>query len=492
MHRPTHTAIPRRRRRWLRGAPALGIAAVLAAPAPSAQIALPDMGSSSRSVISAAEEQQLGEAFMRELRSQVRIIDNPQIEQYVKSLGYKLTEQSDDPSRRFTFFVVDEPVINAFAGPGGFIGINSGLITATESEGELAAVMAHEIAHVTQGHIGRSIELQDKMTLPALAGLAAAILIGSQNPEAGQAAAMGVMAGQAQMQLNFSRQNEEEADRVGMQMLAAAGFDPRAMPAFFEKLQQESRYYSQPPEFLSTHPVTVSRIADTRARAEKYEYRQYPESLSYHLVRARLRVMDADNPRQAVDRFEEGLRSGQYRNEQATHYGLALALEETGQTGRARSELAPLLDADPDRIEYRALAADIELEAGNLQKALDLYADAQKLYPDNELLTRGYAEALLRAGRAQQALRVLEEYRKYQGLDASMYRLLAQAYDQAGREVESRAALAEHYYRLGQLEAAIKQLHLAMQAPESDFYQSSRIEARLKQFEEEQQRREQN
>ncbi|NIV51832.1 MAG: M48 family metalloprotease [Gammaproteobacteria bacterium] len=456
-----------------------------------AQIALPDMGDPSQSIISSADEQAIGDAFMRELRAHVDLVEDPDVVQYVYSLGYELASHETGPKPNFTFFVVQDGAINAFAAPGGYIGINSGLITTTETEGELASVVAHEIAHVTQRHIARGLEQQEKMTLPALAGLAAAILLGMQNPEAGQAAVAAVTAGQAQLMLNFSRIQEQEADRIGMQMLAGAGFDPRAMPAFFEKLQRASRYYRQPPEFLSTHPVTVSRIADTRSRADGYEYRQRPDRLEFYLVRAKLEVMQMD-PQEAVRRFEDRLARGQHLSRDATRYGLALALLEGNQPVRAH-ELAQSLNAsDPDRVPYIELLARTEVAAGRVARALDIYADALELYPGDETLTRGHVQTLLRANEPKKALRAINDYGRHQPLDAVMYRLSAQAYQQTGDRRGAHAAQAEHYYLVGKLDAAVQQLKLAIQAPGNgdDFYESSRIEARLSELQRERARRE--
>ena len=215
---------------------------------------LPDFGDASSAALSPADERELGAIFMRQIRAQLPVIDDPEIEDYAQSLGYKLLSGAGEGSLDFYFFVIADPIINAFAIPGGYIGIHSGLITSTESESELAAVIAHEIAHVTQRHIARSIAAAEGTQYATLAAVIAGILIGTQNSQAGQAAIAGATAAGTQSRLNFTRSNEQEADRVGINMMAKAGYDPRAMPAFFEKLDTASRYYSKPPEFLSTPP----------------------------------------------------------------------------------------------------------------------------------------------------------------------------------------------------------------------------------------------
>ena len=229
------------------------------------KIELPDMGDSAGSLISPDEEKKLGEAFFRSLHRQIEINQDSEIQQYIQTIGEKLVAHSDTPSYPFHFFVVMENVINAFAGPGGYIGVNSGLILMTESESEFASVMAHEIAHVTQRHLYRAYEESSRLSIPMAVATLGAILLGTQSGAAGQAAIMAIQAGSVQFQIDFTREHEEEADRVGMQTLSSSTYDPRSMPTFFERLQQSTRYSGQNvPEFLRTHPVTASRISDSR------------------------------------------------------------------------------------------------------------------------------------------------------------------------------------------------------------------------------------
>lgn len=457
----------------------------------AAEISLPDIGDPSSALLSQVDEQALGEAFMREIRARVDVVDEPEIADYVQSLGYRLSSHSEMPEGRFHFFVIASPVINAFAAPGGFIGINSGLIEATTSESELAAVIAHEIAHVTQRHLARSIELADKMTLPALAGIIAAIALGiAGGGQAGAAAAAAVSAGQAQMQLNFSRSNEQEADRLGMHILYSSGFDPQAMSTFFERLQQSQRYYAKPPEFLSTHPVTGSRIADARSRAEQFPYRHYVDSTAYQLIQAKLRVIANGDPRQALEYFAEAKEEEQPRVRLATRYGYALALLKAGYPERARAELRELPPADGQaQIPVQIATARAELELGNIEGALQVYEEATSLYPNDRALTHGYAEALLRAGQPSKVLDLLDRYRRHYSLDAVLYKNLAEAHARLGHQVEAKLALAEHYYHAGQLDAAILQMRLAQKMPENDFYRRARLKARLSELETEQAQR---
>jgi predicted Zn-dependent protease len=446
---------------------------------------LPDFGDASSATLSPADERAIGALLMRQIRAQLPVIDDPEIEDYIQSLGYKLISSGTWGSTDFYFFVLADPVVNAFAIPGGYIGIHSGLIASTESESELASVVAHEIAHVTQRHIARAIAAAEGSQYATLAAVVAGLLIGMVNSQAGQAAVAGATAAGAQSQINFTRANEKEADRVGMQMLAAADYDPRAMPTFFEKLDLASRYYSRPPEFLSTHPVTTSRIADTRGRAEQYPYKQHSDSDGYRLTRAKLSVLTTTNPARLLEQFESELRENNKVGRSAALYGRALVLAELGKNDRASEELRKLMKAYPERVRFRVALAQQELAAGKPDQAFATFRDAYSLFPDSKQLVRGYVDALVRNGQGNRALVILDDYARVYGKDSALYRLEAEAYRQTGKVMSSRMALAEHFYQSGELDAAIHQLQLAANEPGGDFYQSSRLEARLKELEQE-------
>ena len=475
-------------RAWLAVLAALGGVACPAGGS-NAQVRLPDFGDASEQVISPAEERALGEAFMREIRARLTIVDDPQVERYVQSLGYRLVAASDRQSLGFTFFVVEDGAVNAFAAPGGFIGINSGLILATRTESELASVLAHEIAHVTQRHIARAIEDADRTNLPMLAGIVAAILVGTRNADAGQATAAAVIGSKVQRQINFTRQNEMEADRVGIRLLAEAGFDPRDMAGFFTKLQSASRYSQRPPEFLSTHPVTTDRIAEAQERAGRFPYRQHRNSDTYYLVRAKLRVRIASDPQRVLDQLVDESATGHAQSPAANAYGQALALARLGREDDARATLERLLEAHPDNLAFRAGLADLALRTGDRSRALALYSEGLDLHPDDKGLVHGYAAALNEAGRPRDALELIDEYGRLYVIDSRMHRLRAESYERLGRPIDSRAELAEHYYLSGQLDRAIHQLRLASRVRDEDFYRAARVEARLAELEAELARR---
>ena len=450
-----------------------------------AQVKLPDFGDSAEATLSPADERALGEAFMREIRARLTLVDDPLVEQYIQSLGYGLVAASDRRDLGFTFFVVEDESLNAFAAPGGFIGLNSGMILATESESELASVLAHEIAHVTQRHIVRAIDHASRSSLPVLAGVLAAIIVGTQDVEAGHAAAAAVFGATAQSGINFTRQNEMEADRVGIRILADAGFDPREMARVFEKLQSAARYSTRLPEYLSTHPVTTNRIAEARDRAERLPYRQHVSSESYHLVRARLRASTAEDAQRTLDQLVEELSSGRAESPTANAYGQAIALARLGRDDEAREVLERLVESHPDSVTFRAELAGSALRTGNLERALALYSEGLDLYPDNRMLVRGHAAALNAAGRPEETVRLIDRFGRLYAIDSEMYRMRADAYQKLGRTLESRSDLAEHYYRSGFLGQAIDQLRRAGRDPkkEADFYVAARIEARLEELE---------
>jgi len=448
---------------------------------PSPNLALPDFGDASGTLMSPQEEQRLGEEFMRNVRRSVKIIDDPQVEEYIQNLGYRLVAGADPQPYRFTYFVVQDPEINAFAGPGGYIGVNSGLILIAKSESELASVLAHETAHVTQHHLLRSFDKANRTNLPATAALIAALILGGHSPQLAEAAIASTVAGSQQLQINYTRDNELEADRVGMQILIAAGYDPRNMPAFFERMQKATRYYeSGIPKLLLDHPVTTARIADTENRAAQYPHVTPPDDLAFELIRAKLRVITANDPAQVVQYFESALKQKDYTHEEAARYGYALAFLRNDKIEQAREQIKWLLKKSPNRIPYLIAEAQLQSVAGKGKDALKIYSKALQLYPRHYPLTILYSTELLHEGQAGMARQLLQEYLRHREPKPLVYKLLAQAENAEGSPIESQQALAEYDYLNGQTQSAIEHLNQALHmTKKDDFYHSSRIEARL-------------
>jgi predicted Zn-dependent protease len=444
---------------------------------------LPSIGDSAGSVISPEQEKQLGAEMMRQLRQSGIVLDDMEITSYVNALGQRLTSNSESGGQLFTFFVVNEPSINAFAGPGGYIGVHTGLILASENESELAGVLAHEISHVTQRHLARAFEAAQGLSLPSMAAMLAAVLIGTQNSQAGMAAISAVAAGGAQYQINFTRDNEKEADRVGIQTLAQSGYDPYGMPRFFERLQKNSRLYgSHPPEFLSTHPVTTNRIAEATSRAESYSGRKTEDSLDFQLIRAKVRVMEYNDPKQVLEDFQRYLDKSD-NAEPYKQYEYALLLSAVGKTGEAVRILEKLHRNDPDRIAYRLALANVDERGGNYSQALKIYKDSLDLYPGNLTFLLPYASTLIVANEAPLAYKLASDIRKDQYSNPLVYKLLAQAAEATRRKVEMHEAMSQYYFLNGFTRDAIQQLELANHEPGLSDYESARIEARQKELE---------
>jgi predicted Zn-dependent protease len=460
--------------------PAMLLASGAAFAATDLNLELPEMGDPSGAVISPEVERRIGQAFLRHVRQHTTIIDDPEVQAYIKSIGYQLTSSSDASTQAFTFFVVKDPLINAFAAPGGVIGVNSGVILSANTESELAGVIAHEIAHVTQRHMARMFEKQKQLSMPLMAAMLGSILLAIASPEAGRAAMTAVAAGGQQLGINFTRANEEEADRIGLQILARAGYDPRGMPDFFERLQQSSRYYQgNAPEYLRTHPLTSTRIADTRARADQIAARQVPNSSGFELTRMKLMALSEKEPRKAVDRFREMLKSGGQARDWAVRYGYAIALTEAGEYAEGRATLQTLLEEQPENIAFLLAAARLEAAQGNYPAAIRIYRDSAKLYPGYRPLVLAHAKTLLDAGQPDEARRLLRDYARSNEPDLQYYDLLSQAEAQAGSHVESGIAKSEYYYLLGDTHLAIEQLKVIQRQPGMDYYQQERISARL-------------
>ena len=444
------------------------------------KIELPDMGDSSGTLITPAEEKEFGEAFFRSLHSQISINQDAEIQQYIQSIGQKLVANSDEPSHPFHFFVVMENDINAFAGPGGYIGVNSGLILMTEAESELASVMGHEIAHVTQRHLFRAAEAQSRLSIPTIAGTLAAILLGTQAPALGQAAIMAIQAGSVQFQINFTRENEEEADRVGMQILSSSHFDPRSMPTFFERLQQSTRYSGQAiPEFLRTHPVTASRISDTRGRAETYPYKQYPDSLDYQLAKAKIRVLTAPDTAEERKYFQSRLTQGTTEQRTVARYGMGIIALKEEKYKEAETIFLSLTKEHPEQPQYSTALARTALDSQNYTTAVNRYQKLVEQFPDNEAIKLEYISALLKEAKTEQARKILFSLNPETQKLPIYWELMAQVYSNLNQPAESHRYLAEYYYAMGQTKDAILQIRLAQESKGLNFQLSSILSERL-------------
>ena len=459
-----------------------GLMLMASAPGSLAQqIDLPDFGSSADLVMSSAQERRLGKAFMKSVRAALAVIDDPLLTDYLESLGNRLVAASGTGAGRYSFFFIEDPTINAFAGPDGHIGAFSGLVLASESESELAAVMAHEIAHVTQRHLMRTFEDQQRLSIPATVAIVAAAILGAQvDANLGAAAVTGVQAAVAQRRINFTRDNEKEADRIGIATLAAAGFDPYAMAGFFKRLAKASRTYeSSAPEFLRTHPVTANRTADALGRAGDYGYKQRPDDLRFHLARARLRERSFGNANKAIAHFRAQLKGKRYRNETAARYGYALALARGKQTRAARAVTGELVAAHPNQAEIVILEARLDARSGAKDQALKSLRTATGLRPSNIPLRVAYADILMASGHPARALKTLEDVARRRPGKALIYQKMSDAALKSGQKAATHRYRAEKLYAEGDLEPAIRQMEIALRQPGLSYHDASRIQVRL-------------
>lgn len=448
------------------------------------EIELPDIGDSSATALSPREEQRIGEELTAAVRRAGAMLEDAPLEDYLNRIGHDIVAHADT-TQRFNFFWVNDTRINAFAAPGGAVGVNIGLILNTHNESEFASVLAHEVSHVTQRHGARSVESRGKMSVPMAVAMVGAILAGLANPQAGQAAIAAVTAGSQQLGLNFTRANEKEADRIGIQVLARAGFEPRAMAEFFERLQMANRYNDPAaiPEYLRTHPVTLNRVAESRSLAARYPPVRLRDEREFHLMRARTQAYSAERPEDALVHFETALREGKHGDELAARYGYTIALMRSGDFDRARVQAERLVREHPKRSDFGLERMEIERRAGRRDEAWRIIEELSLQHPEDRAVVIERAELALATERFDLAREILRDYSFRFDVDARYFRMLAQAEGRGGSRVESHIALAEYYFRLGDLRRSIEQLGLAREGGAVDIYQRSRIEARAQQFE---------
>lgn len=443
---------------------------------------LPDLGESAQTVMTPQDEQRIAEAIMKEVSSSDEILNDIEVVDYLQTLGYRLAAQGPDNRQRFIFFVVKDSTINAFAMPGGVIGVHTGLILSSTSESELASVLAHEIGHVVQRHLARMVAQQQRDAWKSWAAMAFGLLAARANPQLAGASMQAASAGAIQRQLDYTRDHEREADRVGLNILDKAGFDTRAMPNFFEQLQRGTRFYEGgAPSFLRTHPLTTERIADVKNRVDQLPYRQVADSPEFHFVRAKIRAGQG-SPGQAVAWFDSTLKEKRYVDEASQHYGLALALMRANEVGRARDEVHWLQANAPRHAMLETLAAHVEAASGNRQEAETRFRQALRVYPDHRGLIYGYAELLLATGQWESAIKLLKEKQTTFSWDPYLYELESQAWTQQGKNLLRHQAQGEAYFRRYNLAGAVEQMELAARSGDGDFYQLSIVEARLKQL----------
>jgi predicted Zn-dependent protease len=461
-------------------ATAIVTVAVLAAAASADDIQLPDLGSPADAILSKSTEAQIGRAIMRDIRNSGMVVEDPQITEYINEIGHRIAMQTNDGDHSFSFFVVDDSRVNAFALPGGYIGVHTGLIEASRSEDELAGVLAHEVAHVTQRHIARAVHANSRQSMMSTALLLGALILGAAAGD-GDVMAAGAAVSQgtaAQQQINFTRSNEYEADRIGIRALSEAGFDPNGMASFFEVLsrQDTSSPELRMPDFLRTHPVTTARISEAKSRAGDYAFIDREDSPSYGIARARIVVNRHDTPEHAVAYFE---RLPYDEQSEIEHYGRAVAYQRNGQHLEANEIFESLVADDKKVIAYHIGLAQTQLALENYAGSQATFDRAIQLFPRNVPLVIHYAEALLQVGAAHEAHAVLLDLLNNVPPTPEQVRLIARAASEAGDVAESMYYMSEFRLMSGDLIGGIGFLRQALALPELQEIQRIRFEARI-------------
>ncbi len=449
---------------------------------------LPEIGVVASDAISIDKEQEIGDILMMQLRSQAPLIQDPVLDEYLNDIGNRLVAQADNVKFPFEFFWINEPNINAFAFLGGYVGVHTGLIHYAENESELASVLAHEISHVTQRHIARRIAAQRRASPLQLASLLGGILLAMADPEAGIAAITASNAASAQFGINYTRANEQEADRVGFDMLDRAGFDTAGAASFFGKLAARYRVQSKPPQFLLTHPLPESRIADARARQEMYRRKNLPPSLSFHLAKARIQARYRFNPKYNIEYYQNSLAKNAYALKGAAAYGLAIAYYGNEDYELADKTLAPLLAADPENLFYIDLATDIAIALKKTNKAvvkLEMMAEKQ---PRNRVVSLNLANAAIQQGDFEKAEEVLSDFLLVNPGDPLSYQLLSEAHSKQNNKLQMHQAKAEWFALLAAYPNAIDELQTAYNYTADNNIEKQRIRARIEQLRDTQKR----
>lgn len=456
----------------------------LSSVAQSGRVNLPELGNSASDVLSNVEEREYAESLIRQMRAFELLNEDPLINDFFSHMGYNLAASSDQPEAAFTFVVINQPIINAFAAPGGVIALYSGLILLADTQDEVAGVLSHEIAHVTQLHMYRAFEKAKTVNVLSLLAMLGLILASGGNGEVIQGAIMGAQGVSAQAQINFTRHNEVEADRVGIRTLSAAGYDPQGMADFFEKMGQTSRANGEgPPEFLRTHPVSVNRVAEAKSRIQNLPPIKPDEGRQFYIVQARMRALLEDDPKKAIAHFKNELEKPLSEARiNGNLYGLAIARQRNAEYEEAEAVLSQLLEKEPTRLAFQLQMANLHRKRGNPQQAIDSLADLYHTFPGNQAIALEYGKALLDQrdpDLAETASKVLRQQLATRKNDPALYALYAQAANLAGDEVRSTEAIAESYYQRGGTEEAITQLESLTRRSDLDYYQRARVSARL-------------
>ncbi|GIU23893.1 M48 family metalloprotease [Shewanella sp. MBTL60-007] len=444
---------------------------------------LPDLGTAAVNTFSLEKETEVGDAYMRVIRGSAPMLNDPVLNQYLTELGNKLVAHATGVKTPFYFFLLRNDEINAFAFFGGHVGVHTGLFLNADTESELASVLGHEITHVTQRHLARSIEAQHKTSPATIAGMLGAILLTIASPQAGMAALATTQALATQSKINYTRLHEKEADRIGMQVMVDAGFDPNGASDFFGKLATRYRFTTKPPQMLLTHPLPESRISEARIRAQQYPHRQIPDNLNFQLAKARIQVRFSGYSEQAaLSIFDKQLKHHRYTFKSAALYGKALALFRLKKYDESEKIIDELLAKSPNNLFFIDTKTDLLSQRGAQKEAISLLLTQKQLKPTSQVVNTNLANVYIEDNQVGKAIPLLEELIFLDKQNQLPYFLLNEAYKKNGNKAMEHFVKAESLALVADYKTAIDQLNFAYKASKGDALQLARIEARIRQF----------
>ncbi|NTS75971.1 M48 family metallopeptidase [Catenovulum sp. SM1970] len=459
---------------------------VAAASSISAKNDLPEIGTAAASVLSLEKERLMGNVIRRQLQGSAPIIQDPIVDEYINDLGNRLLAKSDNVKFNFDFSVINANSINAFATFGGTVVIHNQTMFEAQTESELASVVAHEIAHVTQRHIARRTEKMQQVTPLSTAAMIGAIVATIVNPTVGSAALMSTVAGQQQLQLNYTRHNEKEADRIGLDTLTAAGFDPKGAETFFGRMAEKTRYSSKLPPMLYSHPLPESRMADIKSRVDTLPHRMYPESLDFQLVKIRLAVRYRQDADYHIEKLTERLKHASDYETVYLNYGLALAYLENKKYRQAEEILSQLRSLDSDNLYFIDALTDTYIGLKAFDKADKMLLDMAAKQPNNQVIVLNHANMLIMQKDYKRAIDMLKDFTLYDKGNHLAWLLLTDAYKGAEMSSHYHQTKAEVYAQKLAFPQAIDELHTAHnKTPKNHLADKKRISARIKQLREE-------
>ena len=448
---------------------------------------LPELGDYSSSKISESDEVLIGRQILFQVNQSDSIIRDIEISDYLDLLGKRLINASTDPAKKIEFFIVSDPSINAFAMLGGVIGVHSGLFLASNTESELASVISHEIAHINQKHISRFLLQQERASYQSTFIMAVALLLARSNPQLASTAMAGASAGSVQGALDFTRENEKEADRVGIQTLNNAGFDVRGARDFFTTLKQANQFSGgAAPAFLQTHPITSNRINDIEDRLKDFPYKQRVDNQTFHYVKGKLKAL-LDNKEDTKNILEENIKNKIYINEGGERFALAYIYLIDNEFIKSYEQMQWLFDNEQSNPMLSQLYINYLIKINKVTEAKKIYEQNLNFFPSNRSFIYGLADLYLETQDSEKAIKLLKENEQKFSQDPILYKLFAKGYANQGKKLLQYENLAEAAYYNFNLQEAIIRMDLAIKANDGDFYQKSRVESRLKQFQKEQQ-----